>query len=207
MSDTTVSRRDFLSTGAKVGAAAALAGAGLSTATSSRTEAANVTLTYYALQSKYGTGSVQRDMLKMFEQLHPGVKTNLLISPSTEAADIYHDKLVTILSAHDGSVDVFDSDVIWQAQWAPAGWATPLDKYFSASAQKSYAPGMIWADTIGPHIYGIPWMLDTGHLFYRKDILDANGLKPATTWQELLDQGVMLQKKYPKDGALRGLLF
>ena len=65
---------------------------------------------------------------------------------------------------------------------------------------------MIWADTVGGHIYGIPWLLDTGHLFYRKDILDANGLKPATTWQELHDQGVMLAEEVSQDGALRGLL-
>jgi multiple sugar transport system substrate-binding protein len=73
-----------------------------------------------------------------------------------------------------------------------------LDKVFPPEQQKSYAPGMIWADTIGSHIYGIPWLLDTGHLFYRKDILDAEGLKPATTWKELHDQGVQLKKKYPK---------
>jgi multiple sugar transport system substrate-binding protein len=192
-----VSRRDFLTTSAKVGAGVALAGTALGAAPR-QAKAANVTLTYYSLQSHAGTGSVNQDMLTMFEKLHPGVKVNHLISPSTEAADIYHDKLVTILSAHDGSVDVFDSDVIWQAQWVPAGWVVALDKVFPKEQQKNYAPGMIWADTIGDHIYGIPWMLDTGHLFYRKDILDANGLKPAKTWQDLLDQGLMLQKKYPK---------
>ena len=192
-----VSRRDFLSTGAKVGAGVALAGTALNVAPRPA-RAANVTLTYYALQSRAGTGSVQRDMLKQFEQLHPGVKTRLLINPSTAAADVFHDKLVTILSAHDGSVDVFDSDVIWQAQWAPAGWAVPLDKVFPRELQKKYVPAMIWADTVDNHIYGIPWMLDTGHLFYRKDILDANGLKPARTWQELLNQSLMFQKKYPK---------
>jgi multiple sugar transport system substrate-binding protein len=41
-------------------------------------------------------------------------------------------------------------------------------------------------------------MLDTGHLFYRKDILQANGFKPAQTWPELLRQSLILQKKYPK---------
>jgi ABC-type glycerol-3-phosphate transport system substrate-binding protein len=44
---------------------------------------------------------------------------------------------------------------------------------------------MIWADTVGSHSYGIPWLLDVGHHFYRMDILDAEGLKPATTWQGL----------------------
>jgi multiple sugar transport system substrate-binding protein len=192
-----VSRRDFLGTSAKVGAGLAIAGAGLNLAPRKTDAAGNISLTYMGLGPNSAFPKGQQAMVDAFNKSHPGITAKFVAAPSGEA-DTYHDKLVTVLSAHDGSIDVFDSDVIWQAQWAPANWAVPLDKVFPPSAQKSYAPGMIWADTIGPHIYGIPWLLDTGHLFYRKDILDANGLKPATTWQELHDQGVMLLKKYPK---------
>jgi multiple sugar transport system substrate-binding protein len=191
-----LSRRGFLSTGAKVGAGVALAGAGLDLAPR-KADAAGITLTYMGLGNPTEAPHAQQDVIAEFNRTHPGITAKFVAAPPGEA-NIYHDKLVTVLSAHDGSIDVFDSDVIWQAQWAPAGWATPLDKVFPPEQQKKYAPGMIWADTVGSHIYGIPWLLDTGHLFYRKDILDANGLKPATTWQELHDQGVMLKKKYPK---------
>jgi multiple sugar transport system substrate-binding protein len=191
-----LSRRDFLGTSAKVGAGLALAGAGLDLAPR-KADASGITLTYLGLQSPAAFPHGYEDVVAEFNRTHPGITGKFVAVPPREA-DIYHDKLVTILSAHDSSIDVFDSDVIWQAQWAPAGWATPLDKVFPASAQKNYAPGMIAADTVNGHIYGIPWLLDVGHLFYRKDILDANGLKPATTWQELHDQGVMLGKKYPK---------
>jgi multiple sugar transport system substrate-binding protein len=192
----TSSRREFLSTSAKIGAGAALAGAGLDLAPRKANAAGGITLTYMGLADNAGTHG-QEQIVAQFNATHPGITAKFVSAPTGEA-DVYHDKLVTVLSAHDGSIDVFDSDVIWQAQWAPANWATPLDKVFPASAQKNYAPGMIWADTIGSHIYGIPWLLDVGHLFYRQDILDAEGLKPATTWQELHDQGVMLAKKYPK---------
>lgn len=188
-------RRDFLRTTAQVGAGVALAGTGM-TQVARSTEAASVTLTYMGLQDT-AFPHIQQQMFAQFEAAHPGVKVEYAPAPNGEA-NTYHDKLVTVLSAHDGSIDVYDSDVIWQAQWAPAQWAAPLDSVFPASAQKNYAPAMIWADTIGSHIYGIPWLLDTGHLFYRKDILDANGLKPAQTWPEMLSQGIMLQKKYPK---------
>ena len=191
-----VSRRAFLRTGARVGAGLAVAGAGLSLEPR-KADAAGITLTYMGLNNPTEFPHGQQDLIAQFNKTHPGIRARYVSAPAGEA-NIYHDKLVTVLSAHDGSIDVFDSDVIWQAQWAPAGWAVPLDKVFPPSAQKNYAPGMIWADTIGSHIYGIPWLLDTGHLFYRKDILDREGLKPATTWQELHDQGVMLRKKYPK---------
>jgi multiple sugar transport system substrate-binding protein len=191
-----LSRRDFLGTSAKVGAGVALASTGLDL-TAFKTDAAGVTLNYMGLNNNPPFVHGQQDCIAQFMKINPGVTVKFIPSPVT-SADSYHNKLVTVLAAHDSSIDVFDSDVIWQAQWAPAGWAAPLDKVFPASAQKNYAPGMIASDTVNGHIYGIPWLLDTGHLFYRKDILDANGLKPATTWQELHDQGVMLGKKYPK---------
>ena len=190
-----LTRRDFLSTSAKVGAGVALAGTALNFAPR-RAQAANVTLTY-ASNSDATFPHIETEILQQFEALHPGVKCQWAGEPVGIEADIYHDKLVTVLSAHSSSIDVFASDVIWQAQWAPAGWAAPLDNVFPPSQQKNYAPAMIAADTVGGHIYGIPWLLDTGHLFYRKDILDANGLKPATTWQELQSQCIMLAKKYP----------
>jgi multiple sugar transport system substrate-binding protein len=190
-----LSRRSFLGTGAKVGAGMALAGTALG-AMPQRARAANVTLTY-ASNSDATFPHIETDLLKQFEALHPGVTCQWAGEPVGVEADIYHDKLVTVLSAHSSSIDVFSSDVIWQAQWAPAGWAATLDSVFPPSQQKNYAPAMIAADTVNGHIYGIPWLLDTGHLFYRKDILDANGLKPATTWQDLQSQCIMLAKKYP----------
>ena len=190
------SRRDFLTTGARAGAGLALAGTGLEVVWRSA-NAGSITLTYIGLKER-ADPNLPIKLLKMFAQLHPGVQTQYVVSPQSGGADAYHDKLVTIFSAHDSSIDVADSDVIWQAQWAPAGWAVQLDKYFPREQQRHYVPAMIWADTIDNHIYGIPWLLDTGHLFYRKDILDANGLKPARTWQELEQQSLKLHKKYPK---------
>jgi multiple sugar transport system substrate-binding protein len=190
-----VSRRGLLGTGATVAAGAALAGTALIRMGMRPAQAAGATLTYMGLESA-AFPQVTEQMLAQFERTHPGVRAQFLPAPAGGAGS-YHDKLVSVLAAHDGSVDVFDSDVIWQAQWVPAGWVMPLDHAFPPAAQQHYAPAMIWADTYHSHIYGIPWMLDTGHLFYRRDILDQEGLKPATTWQELHDQGVMLHKKYP----------
>lgn len=189
------SRRDFLAAGAKVGAGLALAGAGLDLAPRGA-EAASATLNYIGINDTL-TPSGPLAQIKMFEQQNPGVKVNFLKAPSG-AADSYHDKLVTLFSSHDSGIDVADSDVIWQAQWAPAGWVAPLDSIMPAALQKQYAPGMIYADTINGHLYAIPFYNDVGHLFYRKDILDANGLQPATTWQEIADQCVKLRAKYPK---------
>src|SRR5882672_10687842 len=121
-----VSRRNFLGTTAKVGAGVALASTGLDLS-AFKTDAAGVTLTYLGLNNNPPFVHGQQDCVAQFMKLNPGVTVKYIPAPIT-SADAYHDKLVTVLSAHDGSVDVFDSDVIWQAQWAPAGWAAPLDK-------------------------------------------------------------------------------
>jgi len=192
------SRRDFLSTSAKVGAGVALAGAGVELA-SPRIEvrAAGTVLNYIGiLDQLQPQGPV--DQIAAFERQNPGVKVNWIKSPQTGGADAYHDKLVTLFSSQDSGIDVADSDVIWQAQWAPAGWVVPLDDLMPPTLRAQYAPGMIFADTINSHLYAIPFYNDVGHLFYRKDILDANGLEPAKTWQELAAQCVRLRAKYPK---------
>src|SRR5579875_1132138 len=115
-----LTRRDFLSTGAKLGAGAALAGTALGSVAPHRTEAANISLTYMGLANGTDFPHGQQDVIAQFNKTHPGITAKYVAAPPGEA-NIYHDKLVTVLSAHVGSIDVFDSDVIWQAQWAPAG--------------------------------------------------------------------------------------
>src|ERR671938_648063 len=136
-----LTREECLTTGSKLGAGLALAGAGMDLLP--RSAEASGTLTYMGLKDT-AAPDVQKMMLKQFEKLHPGVKTQFVQSP-TGSADAYHDKLVTVMSAHDSSIDIFDSDVIWQAQWGAADWAVPLDKYVSGASRKQYVPAMIFA--------------------------------------------------------------
>ncbi len=136
----------------------------------------------------------------------PGSLVTSYLLRTTASADAYHDKLVTIFSAHDGSIDVFDSDVIWQAQWAPAQWAAQLDKAFPPSAQKNYVQAMITADTVDGHIYGIPWLFDVGHLFYRTDILDAEWSQARHDLAaNCVEQCVMLEEEISDDDRVRRL--
>ena len=153
------SRRDFLAAGAKVGAGLALAGAGLDLAPRGA-EAASATLNYIGINDTL-TPSGPLAQIKMFEQQNPGVKVNFLKAPSG-AASSYHDKLVTLFSAHDSGIDVADSDVIWQAQWAPAGWAGTARQHHARRAAEAATPqGMICADTIGGHHLRYPLDAET----------------------------------------------
>ena len=123
------SRRDFLATSAKVGAGLALPARAWSCACAKPTRRRRHPHLHGPEQSS-ALPHGQEDVHRAVHEAAPWRHCQVRPVPVTSAANAYHDKLVTMLSAHDGSIDVFDSDVIWQAQWAPAGWAAPLDKVF-----------------------------------------------------------------------------
>ena len=103
-------------------------------------------------------------------------------SQSTEV----HQQLVQALSARDGSIDVFTGDIIWISEFAGAGWSAPLDSYFNASAKSQYFPGVIDACTYNGAMHALPWYLDAGMLYYRKDLLEAAGIAAPSSWAELV---------------------
>lgn len=103
-------------------------------------------------------------------------------SQSTEV----HQQLVQALSARDGSIDVFTGDIIWISEFAGAGWSAPLDGYVSASEKAQYFPGVIDACTYDGTMHALPWYLDAGMLYYRKDLLQAANISPPQSWAELV---------------------
>jgi multiple sugar transport system substrate-binding protein len=102
-------------------------------------------------------------------------------SQSTEV----HQQLVQALSLRDGSIDVFTGDIIWISEFAGAGWSAPLNDHFGPSVQAQYFPGVIDACTYGGAMHALPWYLDAGMLYYRKDLLDAAGIAAPASWSEL----------------------
>lgn len=99
-------------------------------------------------------------------------------SQSTEV----HQQLVQALSARDGSIDVFTGDIIWISEFAGAGWSAPLDDYFGSPVRAEYFPGAIDACTYDGALHALPWYLDAGMLYYRKDLVDT----PPSSWSELV---------------------
>lgn len=142
---------------------------------------------------KDATGA-QRDLIKQFQKKYPDIEIKLMEMP--ESATIQHDSYVTYLSAGDSSIDVYSIDIIWPSEFASAGWVLPLDSYFTKDKQKEFLSGPIKGCTFKGKIYAVPWFTDAGILYYRKDILKKENLKPPETWQELISQAKKIQDKY-----------
>lgn len=125
------------------------------------------------------------EMMRLYESRHPNIQIVWVDEP--EGADVHHDRDVTMFAARDGSLDVIVIDVIWPPEFAPAGWLMPLDKYFPPEEQKQHVPAMIDAQTVGGHIYGIPYLNDIGNFYYRRDILEDAGMGVPDTWMDLVE--------------------
>ena len=140
------------------------------------------------------------EALKRFEQANPGVTVSMI--EMSHDTDNMHNQYATWMVAEDPSVDIYAIDVIWPAEFGSAGWARPLDDLFSADARASFLPGALEACTYQGHIYAVPWYGDAGMLYYRKDLLEAAGIAPPTTWSALVSDSRRLQGR-----GQRGFVF
>jgi trehalose/maltose transport system substrate-binding protein len=120
-----------------------------------------------------------------FERQNPGVKIVREIGPSSSTQ--FHDLLTQKLKNRDPKLDVFFMDVIWPAEFASAGWALPLDRFFTASEQNKFLEVPISANHYQRQVFGVPLFIDAGLLYYRKDLLTKYAFSAPRTWPELVE--------------------
>jgi multiple sugar transport system substrate-binding protein len=182
-----LSRRNFvkgvgavLAAGAAAPALAACGGSSSSAATSvGRTTITFASAKFFAQKT---IGQIVEEYNN--SQKHVTVQYQQLPTPS-QSTEV-HQQLVQALSQRNGSIDVFTGDIIWISEFAGAGWSAPLDDYFGRSVQAQYFPGVIDACTYGGAMHALPWYLDAGMLYYRKDLLDAAGIAVPTSWSDVV---------------------
>ena len=120
-----------------------------------------------------------------FERQNPGVKIIREIGPQSSTQ--LHDLVAQKLKNRDTRLDVFVMDVIWPTEFASAGWALPLDRYFTTGEQKKFLGAPVAANRYGGQIFGVPLFIDAGVLYYRRDLLEKHKLSPPRTWPDLVD--------------------
>lgn len=126
------------------------------------------------------------EIFRIFHEENPGLEVKREVGPHSSTA--FHDLLTQKLKNKSQDVDVFLMDVIWPSEFAAAGWAMPLDELFPSLEQEKFLEGSIQANTYGGNIYGIPLFIDSGMLYYRKDLLKKYGFNPPVTWHEMTEQ-------------------
>jgi len=139
-----------------------------------------ITLDFWAMGSE---GEHVQALLPAFERTHPGITVRVQQIPWSAA----HEKLLT---AHVGGTlpDVFQLGNTWLPEFVALRALAPLDDLLSTEAQADIFPGVLAANRMNGHLYGLPWYVDTRLLFYRADLLQQAGVARAPqTWSEWLN--------------------
>jgi trehalose/maltose transport system substrate-binding protein len=125
-----------------------------------------------------------RQLLDRFESENPGIKVRDETLPAS--TDEQHQFYVINLEGRSYDFDVLSMDVIWVPEFARAGWLRDISHLLSRDERTDFFPGPMRAVTFKDRIFAIPWYIDAGLLYYRKDLLQKYGFPPPETWQELV---------------------
>ncbi|MFQ5949964.1 MAG: ABC transporter substrate-binding protein [Nitrospiria bacterium] len=125
-----------------------------------------------------------RGLLDRFEATHPGIR---VVSESLPAStDQQHQFYVINLEGKSDAFDLMALDVIWLSEFSRAGWTREVGHLFTDEEAEDFFPGTMDAVTHRGKRYAIPWYIDAGLLYYRKDLLEKYGFKPPTEWKDLV---------------------
>ncbi len=125
-------------------------------------------------------------LINDFNRKHEGeIKVNWV--KTSRVSDEYFADLKAQFESGTTKYDVFGADVIWTSNFAANEWVEDLSSQMHDHfPPKAFLPAAMNAATYQYHIWGVPWFTDAGVIFYRKDLLEANGFtNPPATWEEL----------------------
>jgi multiple sugar transport system substrate-binding protein len=101
------------------------------------------------------------------------------------SSDEQHQFYAINLNAGSSDFDVFAVDVVWVAEFAQAGWLSDLTHLMTPAAAADYFDGPLAAVQYGGKTFALPWFVDAGLLYYRKDLLAKHGFPVPQTWEQL----------------------
>ena len=131
------------------------------------------------------TLAVLDTQIALFEEKNPNIKVAVFNAP--RAADRRHDRFVDKLSQGDSSWDIYVLDATWLAEFDAQDWLVHLDEYavLNKINLDDFLPAAIQANTLDGQLLALPWFVDGGVLYFRRDLLEKHGYQPPETWSDL----------------------
>jgi multiple sugar transport system substrate-binding protein len=120
--------------------------------------------------------------VKEFNAANPGLTAKLLEFP--ESADEQRNQFIQRERAKSADCDVFESDVVWTAEFASQKWLLDMTPYIE-KRKDEFVPSTLSSVTYEGKTWGVPRVTDAGLLYYRKDKFP----KVPATWQEVYAKG------------------
>jgi multiple sugar transport system substrate-binding protein len=149
-------------------------------------ERSGVTVLVFKHGKIAGNPEPLRSLIARFERENPGIR--IMDETLPASSDEQHQFFIINLEGKSVDFDVMSLDVIWVPEFARAGWLHDMGRLLPANERDEFFPGPMDAVTYEGKVWAVPWYIDAGVLYYRKDLLDRYGLKPPATWEELVSE-------------------
>jgi trehalose/maltose transport system substrate-binding protein len=134
-------------------------------------------------------------LIREFEEKNPDISIKDETLPSS--TDEQHQFYVINLEGRSSDFDVYAIDVIWVQEFARAGWLRDLSHVLPLKKRNDFFQGPMQAAVYRDKVYAIPWYIDAGILYYRKDLLGKYGFSPPKTWSDLVRIASEVSRKEP----------
>lgn len=141
-------------------------------------------LTFYAREFEEWANAHVKELVERFN----AEQSEIYVNVKFFTGDTYSDAL-TVARENGKAPDVYMLEYGSLTTHAKYGYAAPLDTLLGQETVDDLMENVRDMVTYKGQVYAYPWVLEPATLlFYRKDILEANGVtKVPETWQELYD--------------------
>jgi multiple sugar transport system substrate-binding protein len=136
-------------------------------------------------------GGIRRQLIDYWNEQDGHEDKQVEVVELSARADLQRAQMLAAAQAGDSSYDLFNLDLTWTAEFAENEAIQPLEEDllgpddFYESTIDSARYRRHEADT--EQLWAVPFNTDVGLLFYRKDLLDAAGVRPPRSWQDMAD--------------------
>jgi multiple sugar transport system substrate-binding protein len=120
-----------------------------------------------------------------------GGEYNIQIRELPSAADGQREQLVRRSAAKDSSLDILGLDVVWEAEFAEAGWIQPWTGERRRQVEQDAVKAALDTATWKRQLVAAPFNSNTQLLWYRKDLVP----RPPTTWAQMISQAEALARQ------------
>lgn len=144
-------------------------------------------------------------LLAEFEARHPAVKVRAEALPWS--SDEQRQFFVINLEGGRPGFDVMMLDVIWVPEFARAGWLLDLTSRIGPDELAPHFPSAARAAVFEDRTWALPWLMNVGLLYYRRDLLDRYGFRPPATYDELVAQIERVRAGEGPERLLHGFLW
>lgn len=97
-----------------------------------------------------------------------------------------------LLAAGSKDIDVFQIDVVWPGILHQH--FVDLRPHVDPERLSAQFDSTVDANTVDGRLVALPWFIDAGLLYYRKDLLEKHGYGVPQTWAELTEAATAIQK-------------